>query len=91
MGTGTFIYRDGVEGGVDLSTHTHTHRDTSSKWQRNPPTTYGVPSEKLKLDMETTCLRIHVTAGSMSPSQPKPITERLLFQLPWKLITSVLY
>lgn len=31
------------------------------------------------LDMETTCICIHVTAGPTSPSQPQPITERLHF------------
>ena len=92
MGTGTFIHGDEVRGLGDDSggkgdldappnplTHTHTHAHTTSKWHCNPLTTYGVPSLKHKLDMETTCICIHVTAGSMSSSQPKPITERLLF------------
>lgn len=57
----------------------YTHTVSTSKWQSNRLTTYGVPSVKHELDMETTCICIHVTAGSMSPSQPNAITERLLF------------
>lgn len=37
---------------------------SSSKWQSNRLTTYGVPSAELELDMETTCICIHVTAGN---------------------------
>lgn len=68
-------------GAQEICKHPHppTLKHTTSKWQCNPPTTYGVPSVKHKLDMETTCICIHVTGGCMSPSQPKPITERLLF------------
>lgn len=54
---------------LHLSTHTCTQ---SLNGKCSPPTTYGVPSLKHKLDMETTCICIHVTAGSMAPSQPKP-------------------
>ena len=72
-------------GDLDAPPHTHTHPSifnhthTTSKWQCNPLTTYGVPSVKHELDMETTCICIHVTAGAASPGQPEPITERLLF------------
>lgn len=40
---------------------------------------WRAPCTRHELDMETTCICIHVTAGSMSPSQPRPMTERLLF------------
>lgn len=58
-----------------LTPYTHT----TSKWQSNRLTTYGVPPVKHELDMETTCICIHVTASPMPPSQPSAITERLLF------------
>lgn len=56
----------------------HAHKAPTSKWQSNRLSTYGVPPAH-ELDMETTCICIHVTAGFMSPSQPRPLTERLLF------------
>lgn len=40
---------------------------------------WRAPCARHELDMETTCICIHVTAGFMSPSQPRPMTERLLF------------
>lgn len=74
-----------------FSIYPYTCTVSSSKWQSNRLNTFGVPSAKHELDMETTCICIHVTAGSMSPSQPSAITKRLLFSFSRELITSLLY
>lgn len=71
--------------------HPYTCKVSSSKWQSNGLPTYGMASAKHGLDMETTCICILLTAGSMSPSQPSAITERLLFSFLRELITSLLY
>lgn len=80
LGVGTAVV--GLGGGGECE-ETHLNpppslHTISPRGQRSPPTTYGVPSQRHELDMETTCICIHVSAGSVSSGQTNPLLSFFL-------------